>query len=101
MTEIKWLIKWFESHCNDDWEHENQIQIFTTDNPGWTVVIDLQNTVLEKLNIDYVVTEKNNTDWFGYSIKDGKFKGSGDLNKLELLLKTFKEIAENNSSASH
>jgi hypothetical protein len=95
MINIDWLIEWFKAHCNDDWEHENQIQIYTTDNPGWTVIIDLKETSLEGIELEYQLMERSDDDWFGYSLKEGKYKGSGDLNKLSTILSTFKQIVEN------
>ena len=35
------LSKWYESNCNDDWEHGYGVKIETLDNPGWVVEIDL------------------------------------------------------------
>lgn len=94
MIDIDWLVEWFQSYCDDDWEHENQIQIYTTDNPGWTVIVNIRGTALEGVELDYLLEEKSDNDWFGYAVKDGKFKGSGDLTKLPAILKTFKQIVE-------
>ncbi|MBL0319091.1 MAG: hypothetical protein IPP74_07360 [Alphaproteobacteria bacterium] len=41
---LNWLMSWYASHCNGDWEHENQIKISTLDNPGWRLQIDLVDT---------------------------------------------------------
>ena len=35
MDTIKRLEKWFFSHCDIDWEHDNRIEIYNLDNPGW------------------------------------------------------------------
>ena len=97
MQTIEWIINWFSSHCDGDWEHENQIQIYTTSNPGWTVIINLRDTQLEHLSMNQESFEKSELDWYFVSIKDKKFKASGDLQKLSFLLERFKKIAELNS----
>ena len=91
---MNWLTEWFKSQCNGDWEHENQIQIYTVDNPGWVVKIDLRNTMLEKLEVEYKLVEKDENDWYGFSIKNAVYDGAGDLDKLELLINKFREIVE-------
>lgn len=97
MTEIiSWLALWFSSHCNGDWEHENQIKIETIDNPGWSVTIDLSNTDLDHLDIELQTSDLGDSDWFLYRVKEKKFFGAGDLSKLLFLLNKFKELVESN-----
>ena len=36
-------------------------------------------------------------DWFFYHVRDSKFVASGDLSKLDFLLKKFRKIVENHS----
>lgn len=96
MELINWISEWFKSNCDGDWEHESQIQIYTLDNPGWVVKIDLLNTSLEDLKVDYKLIENAPNDWYGISIKNSTFEGSGDLNKLYFLLEQFKKIVEAN-----
>ena len=47
MDTMKRLEKWFFSHCDNDWEHDNRIEIYNLDNPGWGVKIDLSDTFNE------------------------------------------------------
>lgn len=44
---LAWLMEWYASHCDGEWEHGHGVSISTLDNPGWRVRIDLQGTVLE------------------------------------------------------
>ena len=30
-----WLLSWYHSQCDGDWEHGNGVKIGTIDNPGW------------------------------------------------------------------
>ena len=51
MSITNWLQDWYLEQCDGNWEHENQIKIYTLDNPGWTIKIDLKD-----LDIEYNVT---------------------------------------------
>ena len=41
-----WLINWYTSHCDGDWEHIFGIKIGTLDNPGWHIQISIEETEL-------------------------------------------------------
>jgi len=97
MEIIKWLENWFSSHCNGDWEHENPLIIQSTSNPGWSIIINLSETYLQDLDIEYFLIETSETEWYGYSIKNEQFKAAGDPTKLHFLLELFKKIVEDNS----
>ena len=94
MEIIQWIENWFESHCDGDWEHENQIQMYTTSNPGWSVEIDLIYTKLENYTFEIDTVEKSDNDWYFFRFVNGKFDAAGDLSKLEFLLNKFKETVE-------
>jgi len=96
MDMIDWLQKWYLSRCDEDWEHEYGVHIDTLDNPGWSVIIDLSNTEIEDLEIQYTLTEKSDVDWIGYSILNKTFKGVGGPQKLNSIISLFKEIWETN-----
>ena len=98
-TILTWLSLWYESNCDGEWEHDYGIRIDTLDNPGWSLTIDLENIKSVINDIEWKYFEKNDHDWFGYKIEDGKFEASGDPSKLELLLYKFKEIVESNQKA--
>jgi hypothetical protein len=91
---IDWLSDWFKLECNGDWEHENGISISTVDNPGWSITIDLRDTSLENEEIVSDLVEINENDWFFFEVKNKKFRGGGDLSKLNFLISKFKEIVE-------
>lgn len=94
MEMINWLQDWYSSNCDGEWEHMFGIKIDTLDNPGWRVSIDLSDTPLE----DKIFEERehyiNDSNWFFCIVKDGIFQGRGDPNKLEQILKIFREWAE-------
>lgn len=97
---LSWLCEWYAGNCNEDWEHSYGITIETLDNPGWEIVIDLKDTLLENKEYDYVTVQVNEKDWYGYKFENKKFNAAGDPSKLRKLLELFKKYvdeAENNS----
>jgi hypothetical protein len=86
--------RWHAENCDGDWEHSYGILIGTLDNPGWEIIIDLNGTPLEKEYIEYKLVEKSESDWYGFSVENSKFKGVGDPSKLSFLLLKFKKIVE-------
>lgn len=97
MTTFQWLQNWYQSQCNGDWEHQYGVSINTLDNPGWSLKVDIYNTDLEGLEIDYQVIEKDENDWYGYKADKYKFEAFGDPSKLEILILKFKETVESKS----
>lgn len=95
---LKWLIDWFQSNCDGDWEHENQIKIQTTSNPGWYIEISLIDTLYEDISMSIGTIEFDDDDWYFYNFKAGIFKAAGDLSKLEFLLMKFKETVQSHQS---
>ncbi len=91
---LEWLCNWFALECDGDWEHENGVSISTVSNPGWSITIDLRDTILEDLEIVVGTIEKSEYDWYFFEVKNKKFRAGGDLTKLTFLLEKFKEIVE-------
>lgn len=94
MEILDWIQQWFKNNCNGDWEHGSGIQITTLDNPGWDVEIDISNTSIANLQVEWILNEKNKQDWYGVKIEDQKFNAAGDAGKLIFLLNLFKEMIE-------
>ena len=44
---LNWLMHWYLSQCDGDWEHSYGVKLDNLDNPGWTIKIDLRDTDLE------------------------------------------------------
>lgn len=91
---IEWLQTWYMENCDGDWEDSYGLEITTIDNPGWMVVIDLNETKIENVEIDYVLIDNGQLDWMGYSITNKQFIGSGDPKKLRAIIAKFREIWE-------
>ncbi|ULH30830.1 Imm53 family immunity protein [Leptospira weilii] len=90
-----WLIQWYSNQCNGIWERENQINIYTVSNPGWTFKVGLKSTKLESYEIESDSIETEETDWYLYYIRNSVYKASGDTSKLPILVEAFRSIWEN------
>ncbi|MBU1112456.1 MAG: immunity 53 family protein [Candidatus Omnitrophica bacterium] len=101
MEELKKLQKWYEDQCNGDWEHQYGVSINTLDNPGWTVMIDLNDTPLNNKQFETVaegvgeksIPESNN--WIECKIENNQFVGVGGPDKLERIIEIFLNWANN------
>lgn len=109
MDILDWIQDWYQSQCDGDWEHDYGVKVATLDNPGWTIEIDLEGTVLEDLQIEYKLVEGTETyvdvfgaiqsaDWYGFSIKDKQYNACGDPTKLRFLLEEFRRLAQEHST---
>ena len=94
MNILKWIMDWYNSNCDGDWEHEYGVRIDTLDNPGWSITIDLVDTSLHGYETEFVRVENSDDDWYDFKFHDNKFTAGGDPTKLELLLTKFKEVVD-------
>mgnify|MGYP003630527271 CR=1 FL=1 len=94
MDILDWIQVWFKENCDGDWEHGEVIQITTIDNPGWEVEIDISNTSIATMELDWILNETSKQDWYGVKIADQKFTAAGDIGKLKFLLGLFKEMID-------
>lgn len=83
------LQAWYQAECDGDWEHSWGVTIETLDNPGWSVEIDLSETVLACRPQPPVNIRTSDDDWLIIHITDEKFVGSGDPRKLKEILEAF------------
>ncbi len=85
MTSIDLLQDWYRLNCNGDWEHEYGIKIYTLDNPGWGISIDLRRTALEGFEYFYNKREANN-DWIEIKTQNNRIHrlwGSGKVGEID------------------
>lgn len=93
-TNFEWLQEWYSRHTDGDWEHQNGIKIETLDNPGWSVLIDLDGTELSDRDFQRRQVERSENDWFHLWTDHGEFEiACGPMN-LEEALGVFREWAE-------
>ena len=91
---ISWLQDWYYQYCDGDWEHNENINIRTIDNPGWRLTIDLEGTHHENKSFQNLKIEKSTDDWYRCFLRDGKFEGAGGPSNLIDILSTFREWIE-------
>jgi hypothetical protein len=93
MDALRWLMEWFKSNCDGDWEHGYGIRIETLDNPGWIIKIDLTDTPLEDKFFPTIFENKGDLDWVDCRVEGVLFIGDGDPDKLEYLIEVFRSWA--------
>ena len=95
MSVLVEIERWYDSNCDENWEHSYGIMIDNLVNPGWSVTIDLTDTNLEGKSFNKI--EENTSDeknWLYCNVEDEKFHGLGDSFKLERILEIFLDWAK-------
>lgn len=89
------LEEWYRAQCNGDWEHTYGISIETLDNPGWSVEIEVKDTLL--YGVPFATVERVillDVDWLRCEVMDGVFRGSGGIGRLAEILELFLNWAD-------
>ncbi len=94
MEILIWLQDWYRNNCDGYWEHMFGIKIYTLDNPGWSVKIDLEDTELVDKPFNKIQYDNGDDDWLLCMKKDEKFSAGGDPDKLIEILTIFKNWVE-------
>lgn len=94
MNSMEWIQKWFVSQCNGDWEHRLGITIESLDNPGWKVVVGLEDTVLDGVPFAPVRIERSEHNWLACLVRDKQFEGFGGPDNLAEILEVFRTWSE-------
>ena len=90
------LQEWYVQQCDGTWEHTHGISISTLDNPGWRIKIDLNETNLKNSSFEEVVFGSDGkNDWYRCSVKNFSFEGYGGPMRLNDLISTFLDWANN------
>lgn len=92
---LEWIQNWFKEHCDSDWEHSEIIKIYTIDNPGWRLVINLEGTNCENKIFEEINKEISKDNWYQCFLRNGKFEGAGGPYNLTDLLSIFIKWAKN------
>ncbi len=79
---IQQLQDFYKINCNGEWEHENRISIFTTDNPSWIIKIDLKDTFLDRINFNKDF-RNNEFDFYNIEIKNSVLEIHCGIENLE------------------
>ena len=109
MNVLEKIALWYAQHCDGEWEHSYGISIDTLDNPGWSVKIDLRDTLLEDvpfLPVKYGDSETwldgrlEPSDWVDCYRDENVFYGLASTRNLETVLKIFLDWADENTDLS-
>ena len=93
-SELTELQNWYAAQCDGEWEHQDGIEINTLDNPGWRIVIDLDDTPLEGIAFEPVEENyEHDTEWLRCWIADEKFQAAGGPLRLSRMLRIFLDWA--------
>jgi Immunity protein 53 len=87
------LQDWYVAHCDGDWEHTYGVKITTLDNPGWQLIIDLEETELANKLFGAIERERDERDWVHCRVRESKFEGAGGPRNLLELIAVFLEWA--------
>jgi len=88
---LEWLMDWYSSNCDGDWEHGYGVTISTIDNPGWSLLVELEGTNMDGLQFETI--EHNYVDgrsWRRCWVKDNKFEGAGGPHELAAMIEVFR-----------
>jgi hypothetical protein len=89
--------EWYLDLCDGDWEHIFRIILENTDNPGWALRVDTNETYLEDVHFKINI-ERTEHDWIiGEKKEDHVLIGCGPLN-LEEMITIFLDWAKENKS---
>ncbi len=101
-TTLARFSNWYQSQCDEDWEHRFGIQIGTFDNPGWDIKIDLDETGLESVQFEeYKDRLEDKTLWLRCWKEETKFNIACGVPRLEDALLIFLNWAEVNRNLDY
>lgn len=98
--ELSFLVNWYASHCDGDWEHGNGIRLTTLDNPGWAFKVHLEDTELAGRPFDWISIDRSDFDWVHYRCADDVFEAACGARNLPEALGLFRTFVEAPSGAS-
>ena len=89
---LSWLQTYFADNCNGEWEHDYGVEITTTDNPGWSVTIDVAGTDHEDMVVELLKIERSESDWLIFGRDDKAIFGRGGRDNLGEVLAHLRTI---------
>jgi hypothetical protein len=91
---LAWLMAWYRSRCDGDWEHQNGIRIGTIDNPGWSLDVDLAETDHAACILPQKLIQRSDDDWVFFEMKESLFRARGGPENLSELIRIFADFIE-------
>jgi hypothetical protein len=94
MDNISKLCRWYERQCVNDWHEDFGVKIDTLDNPGWSLMVDLKGTALERKSFQEVETDRTDIDWVRARRSGNTFEAFGGPGNLNEMIESFLNWAE-------
>ena len=92
---LRWLMQWYEGHCDGDWEHGFGPEIGTIDNPGWSLKIPLEGTECDGCEFSRLKHNYDHeTEWWTCWTENNEFHGAGGPLQLAAMIETFRAWTE-------
>lgn len=88
----EFLMAWYGSCCNGEWEHSFGVRIETLDNPGWALDVDLTETPFEDRLLPRSLEERSEDDWIAVEASGGRFRARGGVQNLVDLMLAFRHF---------
>ncbi|MDB4944820.1 MAG: uncharacterized protein JWP97_4354 [Labilithrix sp.] len=89
-----WLMDWYRSRCDGDWEHAFGVRIDTIDNPGWTLEVNLEGTARADAHVAFRKVARTEHDWLHVKVENGVYDAAGGPSNLAEMILQFSEFIE-------
>jgi len=95
MDDLIWLMHWYASQCDGEWEHGDGVTLETLDNPGWYLKVNLVGTELEGRPFETQEHDlMSDVSWWTSKVEGGKFCAWCGPKDLPVILAIFRAWAE-------
>jgi hypothetical protein len=98
MNVLQELEIWYQSQCNDKWEHAHGVEIGTLDNPGWELRVNLNETNLANRTFNEINELQHDDEWMKCWVENKQFRAVCGPKRLEGVLRVFLDWAKEESS---
>ena len=100
-NDFSWLQQWYQDYCNGDWEHDRRIHFRNVDSPGWSLIINVEDTDLEYANFQQIKIDRSKQDWIFCEVKDMQFEAKCGVESLPEVLRIFRHWAVENEPSEN
>jgi hypothetical protein len=102
LADLNWFgnyLSWYESNCDGYWEHSYGINIQSTDDPGFSITIDLKETECEGapsriIEHDFLKRYEENPvkRWYKIEVEQDKFVAYSSIASFDEVFRVFFEL---------
>ena len=89
LNPLNWLQQWYSDQLSQHDGNSVDIKIYTFDNPGWGLEINLKGTALEAVPFKKIDIVRSEHEWFFCRVHEEVFDARGDTFKLFEILQTY------------